>query len=195
MTPGRVFVTLLAALAMEPISAGVHRSIGHGIAWPLHRRHHHGPEAGPELNDVIPAASAVLTMALFVVGTTHPGLSYLVSLAAGATLYGAAYFLVHDCYIHRRVPLLPRHVRCLEPLKRAHLEHHRTGTGNWGIFSGHRTGTTMAQPAAHTPPPPSASLPDPANTSRCDDPVGRARDAQRAMPTMRRPRPTVERPA
>jgi beta-carotene 3-hydroxylase len=130
-----ILLVLLTALAMEPFSAGVHRYIGHGVAWPLHKSHHEGPVTGPEANDVIPAVSAALTIAMFALGTARPGLGVLVPIAAGATIYGAAYFLVHDCYIHRRVPLLPRCVGWLEPFKAAHLVHHRTGTGHWGIFS------------------------------------------------------------
>ncbi len=123
------------ALAMEPISAGIHRFVGHGVAWPVHRSHHDSPVKGPELNDLIPLVSALLTIAAFAAGTFRPGLGALVPIAIGATAYGAAYFVLHDIYIHRRVPLLPQRIEIFEPFKQAHLEHHRTGTDHWGIFS------------------------------------------------------------
>ncbi len=122
------------AVAMEPISAGVHRWFGHGWGWVFHRSHHEDELVGFEANDIIPAVSAGLTMLAFWVGVSVDGAAAAVPLAAGATIYGLVYFVIHDLYIHRRLPLLPHHVSWLEPFKQAHLDHHRTGTGNWGIL-------------------------------------------------------------
>lgn len=129
---------VLSAVAMEPLSAMVHRFIGHGIAWPLHRSHHEGPVRGPERNDVIPAVSAVVTMLLFALGTWS--IPWLLPIACGFTVYGIGYFVIHDLYIHRRIDLLPEQVRLFEPLKQAHMEHHGTGTGSWGLFAPVLTG-------------------------------------------------------
>lgn len=132
---------VVAAGAMEPLSAAVHRYIGHGPGWALHRSHHDGPVAGPELNDVIPAVSAAATVALFAYGQWgRAGRAgrLLTPIAAGATLYGIAYALIHDLYIHRRLRVLPVHVRWLEPFRAAHETHHREGTGHWGILSRQR---------------------------------------------------------
>lgn len=134
-TAAWVLLLVATAVAMEPISAAVHRRLGHGIAWGLHRSHHERPVRGPEPNDVIPAISAGITMGLFALGTWVAVLWWLVPVAAGATAYGLVYFAVHDLYIHRRLPLLPRHIGFLEPYREAHLLHHRTGTDCWGIFS------------------------------------------------------------
>ncbi len=131
-----VALTAVAAILMEPISAAIHRWFGHGPGWVLHRSHHEDELVGLEANDVIPAVSALLTMVAFWVGVSVPGAAAAVPLALGATIYGLAYFVLHDLYIHRRIPLLPRRVAWLEPIRLAHLEHHSTGTGNWGILSG-----------------------------------------------------------
>ncbi len=133
-----VAVTAVAAVAMEPISAGIHRWFGHGPGWALHRSHHEDELVGFEANDVIPVVSALLTMLAFWVGVTVPGAGLAVPLALGATIYGMAYFVLHDLYIHRRLPLLPERVEWLEPIRQAHLDHHRTGTDNWGILAGLR---------------------------------------------------------
>ena len=106
------------------ISATIHRLIGHGVAWPIHRSHHEGPVRGPEVNDIIPAVSALVTVAMFSVGVFNSRFTWTVPIAAGVTLYGAAYFAVHDLYIHRRLRVFPTYVRWLEPFKAAHLEHH-----------------------------------------------------------------------
>ncbi len=130
-----VVIALLVAVAMEPISAGIHRYFGHGIGWPLHRSHHEGEVRGLEANDAIPAFSALLTVIAFGLGVTVDGAGWLVPIAAGATIYGVVYFTLHDLYIHRRIPVLPKRIGWLEPFRDAHLEHHRTGTGHWGILS------------------------------------------------------------
>ena len=141
-----VFVAVLTAVVMEPISAMIHRRIGHGMGWVLHRSHHDGPVAGPELNDVIPAVMALFAIAAFATGVMVSGFSILLPVATGVTTYGLVYAVVHDLYIHRRLPLLPKHIAILEPLKAAHLKHHRTGTGHWGILS------RLHEPASTTEP-------------------------------------------
>ncbi len=130
----RAVAFTLGALSMEPVSAGIHRFIGHGPGWAVHGSHHEGDVAGLEPNDVIPAVSAVATIGLFVGAITSPSRRWLMPVAAGITAYGVAYFAVHDIYTHRRLPLLPRRVPVLERFRIAHLEHHRRGTGHWGIF-------------------------------------------------------------
>jgi len=127
--------TAVIALAMEPISAAIHRFYGHGPGWPLHRSHHE-PNGGPfEANDVIPAVSAATTVLILLSGVRDERLRGLIPVAAGMTLYGSAYAVVHDVYIHRRVgAALPDRIAWLERRRAAHARHHRTGEGDWGIF-------------------------------------------------------------
>lgn len=126
-------ITVLTVLLMEPVAAAIHRFVGHGPGWGLHRDHH-DPAGRLERNDAIPVAMALLAMAAFRIGWGVPGYGWLVSVALGVTLYGLAYALVHDVYIHRRLPILPRRVRWLEPLRRAHLEHHHHGGAPYGVL-------------------------------------------------------------
>ncbi len=149
-TPIFVAIVIAATVAMEPLSGLIHRKFGHGIGWRLHRGHHETPVKGPELNDVIPLVSAVVTIIAMAVGVYVPGWSALAALALGATIYGAVYFLVHDIYIHRRIPLLPKQIGFLEPFKAAHLEHHETGTDHWNIFSRPRQAANLSQHRALT---------------------------------------------
>lgn len=137
---GYVLLTLVTVVAMEPVSAGIHRFFGHGPGWFLHRSHHDGDVDGWEANDLIPVGSATVTMGLFWLGVTQPDVRFLVPIALGATIYGAIYFVLHDLYIHRRIPVLPERIELFEPIRRAHLEHHETGIGHWGILSGYRSG-------------------------------------------------------
>ena len=127
------FLTLVAALAMEPIAAWVHRFFGHGPGWSLHVDHHQ-PRCRWERNDLIPLGFAGLAMVAFAFGAARPGLRWLFWIALGVTVYGGAYGLIHDIYIHRRLPLLPARVAMLEPWRRAHLEHHERGTAPFGVL-------------------------------------------------------------
>lgn len=127
-------LAVAVAFVMEPVAASVHRWLGHGPLWFLHRDHH---EPGPgrwERNDLIPLGFAALSMVAFALALSRPHLRPLVWVAIGVTGYGISYALVHDVYIHRRIPLLPRRIGWLEPLRRAHLEHHRTGGAPFGVL-------------------------------------------------------------
>jgi beta-carotene 3-hydroxylase len=127
-------LTVLTMVVMEPVAAGVHRFVGHGPGWALHGDHHDPGPGRLERNDAIPASFAVVAMAAFWVGLDRPGWRWLFWVALGVSLYGLSYALVHDVYVHRRLPLLPRRVRCLEPLRLAHLEHHRHGGAPFGVL-------------------------------------------------------------
>ncbi len=57
-----------------------------------------------EANDLFPVTFAAATIALLAVGVSVAGGSTLVPIGVGITAYGAAYLLVHDVVIHRRLP-------------------------------------------------------------------------------------------
>ena len=62
------------------------------------------------------------------------GVSVLVPVGIGVTAYGAAYTLLHDVAIHRRLPIpMPR--RLLEPWRRAHAVHHRFNDAPYGFLA------------------------------------------------------------
>ncbi len=134
----------VTAVVMEPVACAVHRCFGHGPGWTLHREHH-DPLRRLERNDLIPAGFAAVSMVAFAVGTASPKRrGWLVPVASGVSAYGALYALVHDVYIHRRLPILPRLIRWLEPWKRAHLEHHRTEAAPFGVLLPLRPGWQLA---------------------------------------------------
>jgi beta-carotene 3-hydroxylase len=130
----RLLVFTLSAVLMEPISAAIHRYVGHGPGWVIHRSHHDGPVTGLEANDVIPAVSAAATIGMFATAIRCPSRRWMYPVASGITAYGAAYFVVHDLYTHRRIAVLPGHVAALERFRLRHLEHHRLHRDHWGIF-------------------------------------------------------------
>ena len=129
----------VAFVLMEPVTYLTHRFVMHGLGRRLHRSHHRrwpARRSGDpflEANDAFPVLFAGGTIVAMAVGFNVDGLSVLLPLCVGATLYGAAYAFVHDVYIHGRVTFR-RRSRLLDRLATAHAVHHRTGAEPYGML-------------------------------------------------------------
>jgi beta-carotene 3-hydroxylase len=132
-------VVVAAFVVMEPVTYLAHRHLMHGLGRRLHRSHHRRwpqrAEGEPflEANDAFPAVFAAAVMVAMAVGFNVDGLTVLLPITVGVTLYGVAYALVHDGYIHRRIPLRGRHA-VLDRLAEAHELHHRFGGEPHGML-------------------------------------------------------------
>ena len=146
-----LLLIVVSFAVMEPITALTHRCIMHGVGRSLHRSHHVNAaasfaiEAGSssrqpwrerfEANDAYPVVFAAIVMSGFAVGFNRAGWEWLVPIGIGITLYGAAYALVHDCYIHRRFAVFgARRLRLFDRLGEAHQQHHRGGGAPYGML-------------------------------------------------------------
>lgn len=121
-----ILISLITFLLMEFVAWFTHKYIMHGFLWRIHADHHSGHDGGFfEKNDlffVIFAAPAIL---LFLVGSVREQPA-LTAVAAGITMYGFCYFLVHDVFIHQRF----RYFRntdnfYLKAIRKAHKMHHK----------------------------------------------------------------------
>ena len=134
-----VAVVLAAFVVMEPVTYLTHRYVMHGLGRRLHRSHHRrwperaGGEPFFEANDAFPALFAGIVMVAMAVGFNVDGLTVLLPITIGVTLYGVAYALVHDGYIHGRLPVPGRHPQ-LDRLADAHELHHRFGGEPYGML-------------------------------------------------------------
>ena len=131
-----------AFVAMEAVSYLAHRFVMHGPGMGLHRSHHRrrsasrfgGGRGGEfEANDLFPVSFAAVTILAMTAGTMLPSLEVLFDVGVGVTLYGAAYALVHDVYIHGRLGRLPE-VAPLEWLRSSHEIHHLFGGEPYGML-------------------------------------------------------------
>ena len=122
----KVLVVLGTFFFMEAVAWFTHKYIMHGLCWFLHRDHHQKDHPGFfERNDfffLIFAIPGIICLAL--------GSFYDVQLALyigiGITAYGAAYFFVHDIFIHQRFKFLRKtDNRYFKALRRAHKMHHK----------------------------------------------------------------------
>ncbi|MFT3751030.1 MAG: sterol desaturase family protein [Agriterribacter sp.] len=121
-----ILLAISAFIFMECIAWLTHKYIMHGILWKLHKDHHQKDEdTFFEKNDFFFLIFAIPAMLLFIIGgIAH--LSSLLWIATGITLYGAAYFLVHDVFIHQRFKWF-RNTKnpYLLAIRRAHKMHHK----------------------------------------------------------------------
>lgn len=133
---GDLLVVVVAFVAMEPVTYLVHRFVMHGPGRRLHRSHHRsgGRSSRFEANDWFPVAFAALVLAGLAVGFNVPGFGALVPVGIGVTGYGLAYGLVHDGYIHGRVPWPFGRWAVLDRLAEAHRLHHRFNGEPYGML-------------------------------------------------------------
>lgn len=128
-----------AFVAMEPVTYLAHRYVMHGLGRRLHRAHHRrwpSRAAGEpffEANDAFPAVFAGVVMVAMAIGFNVDGFGVLLPVTVGVTLYGVAYALVHDGYIHQRFPVRGRNP-VLDRLAEAHALHHRFGGEPYGML-------------------------------------------------------------
>lgn len=119
-------ITILVFITMEPLTWLIHKYVMHGFLWILHRDHHdHSTEGELEKNDYFFVIFALPAIALFYFGSKN-GFNSLFFIALGITLYGIAYFFVHDIFIHQRIKIFSKTKNpYFLAIRRAHKQHHR----------------------------------------------------------------------
>lgn len=118
-------IVLAAFVAMEAVAWLAHKYLMHGLLWRLHKDHHQ-PHEGKvfEKNDYFFVIFALPAMLSFYAGFDDFGPPFWVGL--GITLYGMAYFFVHDLFIHQRIKVLRRaDSTYFKAIRKAHKMHHK----------------------------------------------------------------------
>jgi beta-carotene 3-hydroxylase len=114
-----------AFLFMEFMAWFSHKYIMHGFLWILHKDHHIRDGRKFELNDWFAVMFALPSILLIYNGIDKGNMVFL-SLGIGIAMYGAAYFLFHDVYVHQRIKLFSKFQnRYLRATVKAHLDHHK----------------------------------------------------------------------
>ncbi|MEQ1564303.1 MAG: beta-carotene hydroxylase [Myxococcota bacterium] len=130
-------VAASTAAMMEPWAAWVHRRVWHGALWRVHRTHHRRGFRWLEGNDALSVLHAPVAAASVIAGCLWPGLGgqLMFGVGVGMTAFGAAYVVVHDGFVHGRLPVgwLER-FGYFRQLRAAHLAHHRANGGPFGLF-------------------------------------------------------------
>ena len=139
---------------MEPITYLTHRYVMHGFGAFLHRSHHRRNTTGWEANDAYPVLFGGGVCIALAVGFNVAGFSFVIPVCIGVTLYGLIYALVHDVYIHRRLPLFRRPNARLDHLAERHELHHRFNGEPYGMLVPIVPKALLARAAARSQPTP-----------------------------------------
>lgn len=118
-----VFATFVT---MEGVAWFTHKYIMHGLLWTLHKDHHKKESSGFfEHNDFFFLIFALPGIVALYVGS-NSGYNSLLWVGLGITLYGLAYFLIHDIFIHQRFKVFRNsHSTYLKAIRKAHKVHHK----------------------------------------------------------------------
>ncbi len=115
-------------LFMEGVAWFTHKYIMHGLLWVFHKDHHKKDhDSFFERNDFFFLLFAVPGIALTFGGSLHTEvLTPAFWIGIGITLYGAAYFMVHDIFIHQRFKIFRKaNSTYFKAIRRAHKVHHK----------------------------------------------------------------------
>src|ERR1041385_5290500 len=97
-----ISIVIAAFISMEGAAWLTHKYIMHGLLWALHKNHQKKESTGFfEHNDFFFLIFAVPGIAGLLLGIQDK-FNYLFWIGLGITLYGLAYFLIHDVFIHQR---------------------------------------------------------------------------------------------
>lgn len=126
MILSNILIVVGSFLAMEGVAWFTHKYIMHGLLWTLHKDHHKKESAGFfEHNDFFFLIFAIPGIIALYIGSMNE-FNVFFWIGLGITLYGLAYFIVHDIFIHQRFKLFRNtNNRYLAALRRAHKIHHK----------------------------------------------------------------------
>jgi beta-carotene 3-hydroxylase len=122
-----ISVLLISFAAMELVAWFTHKYIMHGALWSLHRDHHlKDHDHAMERNDFFFLIFATPGILLIYFGQQNGLLDPRLWIGAGISLYGLAYVLMHDIFIHQRIKIFTRtDNHYLRAVRRAHKVHHK----------------------------------------------------------------------
>lgn len=121
-----IIVVLATFGMMEFVAWFTHKYIMHGLLWKVHFDHHRPHHGFFERNDLFFLIFAIPCALAFVFGNGENGFTFLYFIGVGIALYGLAYFVVHDVFIHQRFSFLKNSKNSyLLAIRKAHKIHHK----------------------------------------------------------------------
>ncbi|NNE31347.1 MAG: beta-carotene hydroxylase [Winogradskyella sp.] len=121
-----ILILLGTFFIMEFNAWFTHKYIMHGFLWSLHKDHHHKDHnSWFERNDAFFIFYAFVSIICFYLWN-YEGIWYTLPIGLGILLYGIAYFIVHDIFIHQRFKWF-RNIdnKYARGVRRAHKIHHK----------------------------------------------------------------------
>ena len=119
-----ILVVFLTFWFMEFMAWFTHKFIMHGLLWYLHKDHHQVEPGFFEKNDSFFLIFAVPSAYCYVTGLMYN--DFRLYIGIGISLYGLAYFIIHEIIIHQRFKFWSRlDNRYIKAIRRAHKIHHK----------------------------------------------------------------------
>lgn len=120
-------IVVVTFFAMEFVAWATHKYVMHGWLWHLHADHHKKDHYNfLERNDSFFLIFAVPSMLLFLLGSIKGLDAPWLWIGLGILIYGIAYFIVHEVFIHQRIKWLKRTNNAyFMAIRRAHKVHHK----------------------------------------------------------------------
>lgn len=111
---------------MEVVAWFTHKFVMHGLLWALHKDHHKKETSGFfEHNDFFFLIFAIPGIVSLYFGMKN-NFDTLFWIGLGITIYGFAYFFVHDIFIHQRFKIFRNtDNKYFKAIRRAHKVHHK----------------------------------------------------------------------
>jgi len=124
-----LLIVLATFVAMEGVAWLTHKYVMHGLCWFLHRDHHVKESEGfLERNDFFFLIFAIPGIICLALGSFYEADTALYT-GIGITVYGAAYFFVHEIFIHQRIKYFRNTDNWyFKAIRRAHKMHHKHTT-------------------------------------------------------------------
>ncbi|MEO1012898.1 MAG: beta-carotene hydroxylase [Bacteroidota bacterium] len=121
-----IIIFVVTFCFMEFMAWFTHKYIMHGFLWTLHKDHHKKDhDSWFERNDAFFIFYAIVSMSFFAIAETT-WFWYGWPMGFGIMAYGAAYFMVHDIFIHQRFKLFRNANNWYaRGIRRAHKIHHK----------------------------------------------------------------------
>ena len=121
-----ILIVLASFLSMEGVAWFTHKYVMHGLLWTLHKDHHKKESSAFfEHNDFFTLIFSFPGIAGLFFGMQQDS-NFLFWIGLGITIYGLAYFLVHDIFIHQRFKLFRNaDNNYFKAIRRAHKVHHK----------------------------------------------------------------------
>lgn len=125
LTNGLILIAFF--VGMEAVAALSHKYVMHGFLWRWHKSHHTLRKGKFERNDLFGLMFAIPSIWLTMAGAAEYDWRFFAGL--GIALYGLAYFLVHDVFVHQRIKWLKKtEIPYFRAMRRTHHLHHAVHT-------------------------------------------------------------------
>ena len=120
-----ILIIVFTFIFMEIFAWFTHKYVMHGFLWNLHLDHHQvDHDKVLQKNDYFFLIFAIPGIACIILGSTFSNDLFWVGM--GITLYGFAYFVVHEIIIHQRIKIFRKlNNRYIKAIKLAHHVHHK----------------------------------------------------------------------